>query len=120
MILRDLGNVCITGNRCRETRLFQIALMGRGKFTEWGGMENFAGEWIFLFGGRNLTRGDSNHSILFQSEKQHSVNIQHRLKSKLAWHQLDKEYEVKRKMVQEQWLQLKLKFLVGYNMKIVI
>ena len=31
-----------------------------------------------------------------------------------------KEYERKIKMVQEQWLQLKMKFLLGYNMKIVI
>ena len=31
-----------------------------------------------------------------------------------------KEYEVKIKMVQEQWLQLKMKFLLGYNMKTVI
>ena len=30
-----------------------------------------------------------------------------------------KEYEVKIKIVQEQWLQLKMKFLLGYNMKIV-
>ena len=31
-----------------------------------------------------------------------------------------KEYEGKTKMVQEQWLQLNIKFLLGYNMKIVI
>ena len=31
-----------------------------------------------------------------------------------------KEYEIKIKMVQEQKLQLKMEFLVGYNMKIVI
>ena len=31
-----------------------------------------------------------------------------------------KEYEVKTKMVQEQWLQLKMKFLFGYNVKIVM
>ena len=31
-----------------------------------------------------------------------------------------KQYEAKIKMVQEQWLQLKMKFLLGYNMKIVI
>ena len=30
-----------------------------------------------------------------------------------------KKYEIKTKMVQEQWLQLKIKFLMGYNMKIV-
>ena len=31
-----------------------------------------------------------------------------------------KKYEMKGKMVQEQWLQLKMKFLSGYNMNIVI
>ena len=29
------------------------------------------------------------------------------------------EYEIKIKMRQEQWLLLKMKFLLGYNMKIV-
>ena len=29
-----------------------------------------------------------------------------------------KEYEIKTKMVEEEWLQLKIKFLLGYNMKI--
>ena len=31
-----------------------------------------------------------------------------------------KQYEVKIKMVQEQWLQLKMIFLLGFNMEIVI
>ena len=31
-----------------------------------------------------------------------------------------KEYEIKTKMEQEQWLQLKMQFLFGYNLKIVI
>ena len=30
------------------------------------------------------------------------------------------EYGVKTKMVEEQWLQLKMKLLLGYNIKIVI
>ena len=30
------------------------------------------------------------------------------------------EYEIKIKMWQEQWLLLKMKFLLGYHMKIVI
>ena len=33
---------------------------------------------------------------------------------------LYKEYEVKIRMVHEQWLQLKILFLLGCNMKIVI
>ena len=31
---------------------------------------------------------------------------------------LSKEYEIKTKMEQEQWLQLKMLFLLGYNLKI--
>ena len=31
-----------------------------------------------------------------------------------------KDYKFKKKMVQEQWLQLKMKSLWGFNMKIVI
>ena len=31
-----------------------------------------------------------------------------------------KEYEIKTKMVHEQWLQIKMLFLFGYNLKIVI
>ena len=32
---------------------------------------------------------------------------------------VSKEYELKQKMEQEQWLQLKMLFLLGYNLKIV-
>ena len=34
--------------------------------------------------------------------------------------QVSKVYEIKLKMEQEQWLQLKILFLLGYNLKIVI
>ena len=30
---------------------------------------------------------------------------------------VSKEYEIQTKMVQEQWLQLKMMFLLGYNFK---
>ena len=33
---------------------------------------------------------------------------------------VSKEYKIKTKMVQEQWLQLKMMFLLGFNLKIVI
>ena len=33
---------------------------------------------------------------------------------------VSKEYQSKTKMVQEQWLQLKMQLLLGYNLKIVI
>ena len=42
------------------------------------------------------------------------------IKIKISMTYVYREYEVKIKMVQEHWLQLKMKFLLGYNMKIVI
>ena len=33
---------------------------------------------------------------------------------------VSKEYEIKTKMEQEQWLQLKMLFLLGHNLKIVV
>ena len=42
------------------------------------------------------------------------------IKIKLRMTCVFKEYDIKIKMVQEQWLHLKMKFLLGYNMKIVI
>ena len=38
-------------------------------------------------------------------------------KIKISVTSVSKEYEVKAKMVQEQWLQLKMTFLLGYNLK---
>ena len=42
------------------------------------------------------------------------------IKIKISMTCVYKEYEGKIKMAQEQWLQLKLKFVLGYNMKTVI
>ena len=42
------------------------------------------------------------------------------IKIKISTTCVSKEYEIKTKMVQEQWLQLKMMFLLGYNLKIVI
>ena len=41
------------------------------------------------------------------------------IKMKINMACVSKEYEVKTKMEQEQWLQLKMLFLLGYNLKIV-
>ena len=89
------------------------------------------GEWeillgvdFFLSGGGHLRRIAFDHSNLFQGKKHPSVNklkFEHQLKSKLARPSyVYKEYEVKIKMVQEQWLQLKMKFLLVYYIKIFI
>ena len=85
------------------------------------------GEWeilqgsISFSGGGHLRRSAFDHSNLFQGKKHTSVNqlkFKHQLKLKLARPScVYKEYEVKIKMVQEQWLQLKMKFLLVYYMK---
>ena len=59
----------------------------------WGGGSEILHEEIFLPGEGNLRRNDFDDS---------------------------KEYEIKTKMEQQQWLQLKMLFLLGYNMKIVV
>ena len=72
-------------------KVFQIAVRG-GCVCVWGGSE-ILHEEIFLPGEGNLRRNDFDDS---------------------------KEYEIKTKMEQQQWLQLKMLFLLGYNMKIVV
>ena len=42
------------------------------------------------------------------------------IKIKISMTCVCKEYEGKIKLVQGQWLQLKMKFLLGYSVKIVI
>ena len=41
------------------------------------------------------------------------------IKIKITMIYVYKEYEIKTKMVQEHWLQLRMKFLLGYNMKFI-
>ena len=50
-----------------------------------GGGGGGGGGGIFLLVGGNPRRSDFDHSNLFQSYKQVSVNTEYRLKSKLAW-----------------------------------
>ena len=84
-------------------RVFQIAVRGGGIlggtfFTRWWEPE----EWSWQF-------------ELFPKQKQHSVDTEHQLKSKLAWLL---RLEIKTKTVQEQWVRRKMMFLLGYNLKI--
>ena len=88
------------------TRVFQIALRGGVEFLpKWGGMGNFTRE-ILTF--KSFSKLKTTFGKYWTS----------RLKSKLAWPVCTKS--MKLKMVQVQWLQLKMKFLLGYNIKIVI
>ena len=91
-----------------------------GEFPPLGGSEIFSGGREGLSGGGNLRKSDFDHSNISQSQKQLSVNIEHWLKSKISMTCVYKKYEVEIKMVQEQRLQLKMKILLGYNVKTVI
>ena len=42
-------------------------------------------EWIFFIRGERLRKSVFDHSNVFQSKKQHSVNLKLRLKPKLGW-----------------------------------
>ena len=86
-----------------------------GDPSQWREMENVAGGFN-LYDGGQLRRNDFDHSNLFQGQKQHSVNIQYILiKIKIGFTCVYKKQEVKIEMLQMQWLQTKLKFLVHYN-----
>ena len=106
--------VCVCAYVCTCVRALCVCVGGGGGTGNW---KFYLGRGNFLSGGWNLRRSDFDHSKLFQGYQQLSVNVEYWLKSKLAWHLVYKEYKVKI-MVQEQWLQLKMKFLLGYNMKI--
>ena len=99
--------------------VFQIVLRGKQENPLSRGIANFA-EGIFLMSGENLTRSDFEHLNLFQAWKQNSVNIEHQLaKIKISMTCVDKGYKFKIKLIQEQWLQLKMKSLLGSNVKII-
>ena len=76
----SFGEMCISP----VTSIFQIELSGKQENPLSRGIRNFPGR-TFLLSGGNLTRRDFEHLSLFQSYKQDSVNIEHQLKSKLAW-----------------------------------
>ena len=78
------------------------------------GIRNFSGRNFFTWCGENLRKSEEWFSRyeLLSKQKQHSMNTEHQLKSKLAWLVCQ---EIKTKMVQEQWLKLKMTFLLIYS-----
>ena len=52
---------------------------------KWDGEMGMVAWEIFLLGAENLIKSDFDLLNLFQSQKQHSVNIEHQLKLKLVW-----------------------------------
>ena len=110
--------------RCDSgTSLYTLGFPNSGK--SWGkipphpvGMElEILQGGSFLPGERNLRRNDFDNLNLFQSEKQLSVNTEHKTKINMTC--VSREYEIKTKMEQEQWLQLKVLFLLDNSLKIV-
>ena len=99
-------------------RVFQIALRSVGGITLVEGKLGFVLESTFTKGGlfsagEHLRRSAFDHLNHFQ------------IKTTSFWKYrtstcVYKEYKVKVKMVQEQWLQLKMKFLLVYYMKMFI
>ena len=72
------------------------------------------GEWELLLG------GVFDHLNFFQSLKQHFVNMEHWLKSKLVWPICTKKFEVKKNDTGAMTAAKNEEFLLGYNMKSVI
>ena len=95
-------------------RVFQMAVKGRGEgnqnfhwgdfFTGWREPEE---EWFWRF--EPLTKLKTSIFEYWTS-----------VKIKINMTDVSKEYEIKTKMEQEQWLQLKLLFLLGCNLKVVV
>ena len=81
-------------------------------------MENFAGK-IFLSGVGSL-RSDFDHLNPFSKLTTTFHKYLTSIKIKISMTFMYKDHEVKIKMVQEHWLQLRVKFLFCYNMKTVI
>ena len=74
----------------------------------------------FLLGGGNLYKELFSPLKPFLKLKATFCKYWTLIKIKISMSFVHKVYESKTKMVQEQWLQLNTKFLLGYNMKIVI
>ena len=82
-------------------------------------MENLP-RGIFLSSGGNLIRNDFDHLEPFSKLKTTFCKCWTLVEIKISMTCVYKEYEDKMKMVQGQWLQLKMKFLLGYTIKIII
>ena len=101
-------------------RVFQISIRSGGGRGGGGGIGNFTVGWEFFYrvkgtwGGVILTTGT------FFKLKPAFCEYWASIKIKINMTCVSKEYEIKTKMDQEQWLQLKMLFLLGYNLKIVV
>ena len=100
------------------SRVFQIAVRGGG----WGVIPrigNFTGG-DFLLGQRNPRRSVFWWYKPFSKLKTPFCEYWTSIEIKINLTCVCKKYEIKTKMEQEQWLQLKILFLLGYNLEIVV
>ena len=83
-------------------------------------MGNFGEGRDFFYGLVKICRGVIFTIQTFFKAKNNIPQILNINKTKISVTCVYKQYEVKVKMVQEQRIQLKMKFLPGYNIRIVI
>ena len=96
------------------TGISKIALRGRGISPGRGWMGNFTGRRFFI----SWYESDQERFWPFEPFPELKATICKywtSIKIKISMTCVCKEYEVKIKMAQEQWLQLKINFLLGYN-----
>ena len=93
-------------------RVLQIAIRGEGGGGE--GVNSPVGESEILLGVGNF------FTMWREPEEEWFWQFEPFSKPKTAFCEDWKSVKIKIKMAQEQWLQLKLFFLLGYNLKIVI
>ena len=99
-------------SRKKNSRVFQIVVRGGGIrnfcwgdfFTRWRKPEE---EWFWQF-------------KPFSKLKTAFCEYWASIKIKIKMTYVSKKYEIKTKMEQEQWIQLKILFLLGYTLKIVV
>ena len=109
IIAHAASSVCV----CGHVHVQLLALVSQD--TAWIALRDGGICWWGLSIGGNL-RSIFDYSNLSPSWKRWaSIKI-----IKIIMNCVYKEYEVKIKMVHEQWLQLKITFLLDYNIKIVI
>ena len=102
-------------------RVFQIGVRGGWENPSSGGLE------LEILPGGDLFNGwrvpEEQWSWRFKPFSKLKIALSEywtSIKIKINMTCVSKEYEIKTKMEQEQWLQLKMLFLLGYNLKIVV
>ena len=103
-----------------DVRVFQISVRGGGgKSPSGGGIGNFTGGDFFT------DRREPEEERFWRFEPFSKLNsflckYWTSIKTKINMTCVPKEYKIRTKLKEEQWPQLKMLFLLGYNLKIVV